>query len=174
MKQDKPDKRKHIKTDKSKLEEQDYEKLKQQVKEYLAGWQRAQADYQNLKKEMEIKVGSIREFAKGALLIDFLPIYTNLLSAFEHIPESDKSKDWAEGFKHIKKQLEDFLVSQGLEKISTVGQTFNHNVHDAVETRWVKDKPEGLILQEVSPGYKLAGNILIHPKVAVNSRGNNL
>jgi len=168
------DKLKHIKTDKNEISNEDISELKRQAQEYLAGWQRAQADYQNLKKEMEIKMGAVNNFAKGALLIDFLPIYTNLLAAWEHIPEADKNKDWAIGFKHIKKQLEGFLANQGLEKIETHDKEFDHDIHDAVDTEWHEDKEEGIILQEISPGYRLDNNIFIHPKVVVNSQTKNL
>lgn len=170
----KPEDEVDLKSSKNKNDKNKLSELKNQAAEYLAGWQRAQADYQNLKKDMEIKIGRVKDFSKGALLIDFLPIYTNLLAAFEHIPEADKNQDWVVGLTHIKKQLEDFLENQGLEKIETVGKNFDHDIHDAVDTLWHEDEKEGLILHEVSPGYRLDNNILIHPKVVVNNQTKNL
>ncbi len=141
-----------------------------QAAEYLAGWQRAKADYLNLKKEMEEKIAQLSVLAKGKVLLDFLPIYNNLLAAFDHIPEKYRQEGWAEGFAHIKSQLEKFLVDQGLERIETVGQKFDPQVYEAIETVSLADKEEGEIVQEISPGYRLNGQILIHPKVVVNSR----
>lgn len=141
-----------------------------QAEEYLAGWQRAKADYLNLKKEMEEKISQLSTLAKGKVLLDFLPIYNNLLAAFDHIPEKYRQESWAEGFGHIKSQLEKFLSDQGLERIETVGQKFDPQVFEAVEMVSFKDKEEGEIVREISPGYRLNGQILIHPKVVVNSR----
>ncbi len=141
-----------------------------QAEEYLAGWQRAKADYLNLKREMEEKISQLSTLAKGKVLLDFLPIYNNLLAAFDHIPEKYRQEGWAEGFSHIKSQLEKFLADQGLERIETVGQKFDPQVFEAIETVSLEDKEEGEIVQEISPGYRLNGQILIHPKVVVNSR----
>jgi len=141
-----------------------------QAEEYLAGWQRAKADYLNLKKEMEEKIAQLSVLAKGRVLLDFLPIYNNLLAAFDHIPEEYRQESWAEGFSHIKSQLEKFLVDQGLERIETVGQKFDPQIFEAIEMVSEEDKEEGEIVQEISPGYKLNGQILLHPKVIVNSR----
>ncbi len=161
------------KKDEKKEEKQQAESVavdwQKQAEEYLAGWQRAKADYLNLKKEMEEKISQLSTLAKGKVLLDFLPIYNNLLAAFDHIPEKYRQESWAEGFSHIKSQLEKFLADQGLERIETVGQKFDPQVFEAIETVSLEDKEEGEIVQEISPGYRLNGQILTHPKVVVNS-----
>jgi len=145
------------------------QELMQQAAERLAGWQRAQADYQNLRKEMEEKLISSRRHVKGDILTQFLPIYQNLLVAFDHIPETERGKDWAIGFQHIKKQLESFFEDLGLEHMRTVGEQFDHNLHEAVESVADDKHQDQEIIKEINPGYTLDGDILLHPKVVVNS-----
>lgn len=148
--------------------------LKKQAAENLQGWQRAKADYLNLKKEMEEKLIAVDRRVKGELLLDFLPVYENLLTAFEHIPSEKQNDDWAVGFLHVKKQLENFFAKAGLERIEVTGRQFDHNLHEAVKTERSEDKEDNEILEEVSPGYKLDGEVLIHPKVVVNQiKANN-
>ena len=145
-----------------------FEKLQAQANEYLNGWQRAKADYVNLKKETDDKILRNSTFVKSKVFTEFLPIYANLLSAFDHIPESEQNASWAVGFFHIKKQLEDFLAEQKIFKIETVGQEFDHNMHDAVEIKHDKEREDNIILTELASGFKLEDEIIIHPKVIVN------
>ncbi len=139
-----------------------------QAEEYLAGWQRAQADYLNLKREMEEKIAQLKDLAKADVLLEFLPIYNNLISAFEHIPDQYQQENWAVGFAHIRNQLDKFLTDQGISRIDAVGQKFDPQIYEAVEVVYQADKEDDEIIKEVVPGYKLGDKILIHPKVVVN------
>ncbi len=145
-----------------------FEKLQAQVDEFLAGWQRAKADYVNLKKEADDKILKNSTLVKSNIFIEFLPIYTNLLSAFDHIPETERNEGWAIGFFHIKKQLEDFLIEQKVIKIKTVGEEFDPNIYDAVEVKHDKKIEDNVILKELSSGFKLGDEVIIHPRVIVN------
>ncbi len=149
---------KNIKTKKELTE------LKVKCEEYLAGWQRAKADYENFKKETETKMGEFSEFVKAGLLSDIIPILDNFAKAVDHVPEDQQKEDWVVGVFHIKKQLEDFLSSNGLEKIKTMGEKFDHNLHEAVGN---KKGEKDIILKEVSSGYKLNGQVVIPAKVIV-------
>jgi len=149
-----------------KKEQIELEQLKTQCEENLKGWQRAKADYENLKKETDKKFAAIADFAKVGLLVDLIPILDNFAKATEHVPEEAIKENWVVGVFQIKKQLEDFLTDNGLEKIKTVGEKFDHNLHEAV----AKEKAEGkkdLIIKEVRSGYKLNGRVIIPAKVIV-------
>lgn len=144
---------------KNKLEE-----LKVKCEEYLAGWQRAKADYENFKKETEQRMAEVSSFAKIGVLSELIPILDNFTKAVEHVPNEQKNDDWVVGIFHIKKQLEDFLMQNGLEKIKTVGEKFDHNLHEAVGQ---ESGEKDLIIKEVNSGYKLNGQVIIPAKVIV-------
>ena len=59
---------------------------KLQATEYLAGWKRAQADYQNLKKETERERAEFMKYANERLLHDLLPMIDQLSLALKHLP----------------------------------------------------------------------------------------
>lgn len=138
--------------------------LKVKCEEYLAGWQRAKADYENFKKETEQRMAEVSSFAKIGVLSELIPILDNFTKAVEHVPNEQKNDDWVVGIFHIKKQLEDFLMQNGLEKIKTVGEKFDHNLHEAVGQ---ESGEKDLIIKEVNSGYKLNGQVIIPAKVIV-------
>jgi len=140
------------------------DELKAQVAENLAGWQRAKADYENLQKETQVKIAELSDYTKASLLTEIIPILDNFNKAVEHVPEDQKDQDWVIGVFHIKKQLEDFLKNNGLEKIETIGKEFDENLHEAVGNE--KGEP-GKILKEVSSGYKLNCKVIVPAKVIV-------
>lgn len=151
---------KKIKKKKTELDE-----LKIKCEEYLSGWQRAKADYENFKKETDKRMGDLTSFAKAGILSDLIPILDNFTKATSHVPEDQKNADWVVGVFHIQKQLEDFLANNGLEKIKTVGEKFDHNLHEAVGKKTSEQKD--IIIKEVSSGYILNDKVIIPAKVIV-------
>jgi molecular chaperone GrpE len=136
--------------------------------EYLQGWKRSQADYQNLQKECAQKQLEYVKYANGELIQELLPIMDNFKAAFRQIPETEKDSAWVVGFSYIKKQFEDMLRQNGVEPIKTEGEPFNPMEHDAVES--VKDETveSGMIIAERKAGYKLNGKVIQAAKVVVN------
>ncbi|NQT49944.1 nucleotide exchange factor GrpE [Candidatus Kuenenbacteria bacterium] len=162
------------------------EDLKQKCEEYLNGWKRAQADYQNLVKEFDGKRNDYVKYANANLIMEILPVLDNFKAAFNQIPEDEKDSPWVVGFGYIKKQLEDFLSQNGVEAVKTVGEKFDSNLHEAVEdskipTRTPQSasgrtmeppskkevKANNIIVQEVRAGYTLNNKCVQVAKVIV-------
>jgi len=145
--------------------EKKVKKIKEKLKlcekeraEYLAGWQRAKADYLNLQREYEKKIADCFKFANHQLILELLPF----LDSFEAAVKNGKD----EGIKHLYNQLLSVLKSNGLEEINTVGEKFNPEIHEAVEI--VKaEKEEGTIIEEIQRGYKFHGKLIRASKVKV-------
>ncbi|OGH82112.1 MAG: nucleotide exchange factor GrpE, partial [Candidatus Magasanikbacteria bacterium RIFOXYB1_FULL_40_15] len=57
---------------------EEVEELKIQCEEYKAGWMRAQADYQNLQKEVENRRSEWARMSEAQILEDFIPVYDHL------------------------------------------------------------------------------------------------
>ncbi|NCN07320.1 nucleotide exchange factor GrpE [Candidatus Falkowbacteria bacterium] len=144
------------------------ETTKIKAAENLAGWQRAQADYANFKKETEDRRKDVVEFANAAFMSEVLPIYNNFKLALGHIPEDQLKLDWVIGLEHIKKQFQEFLKKYKIEEIKTVGEKFNHNCHEAVAHEDNDKYESDMVFAEVQPGYTLNGKILMPAKVKVS------
>ncbi len=148
--------------------------LEKKTQEYLDGWKRAQADYQNLQRETEVNRKKWIQMANAGLLEELLPIYDNFKLAIKHIPEEQKKLDWVIGIIHIKNQLEKILNDNGIEEIKTVGEKFDVELHEAVarqednKSSQMKENNKensNIIQKEIRAGYKLNGKVLYPAKV---------
>lgn len=135
--------------------------------EHLAGWQRARADYSNFKKEQERRQAEIIQFANAAFMAEVLPIYSHFKLALAHFPEEERKSDWLVGLLQIQKQFQEFLKKYQIEEIKTVGEQFDHHQHEAVSHEQKEGFEEDTIFEEVQPGYRLDGKVLLPAKVRV-------
>lgn len=140
--------------------------LQTKCDEYLNGWKRAQADYQNLKKEHEDQMKRLTQITNAGLISQLLPIIDHFELAIRHIPENQEKEEWVQGFYHIKKQFDEFLSKTGIKRIATVGKEFDPNLHEAVSIK--EGKKENEVLEEIQAGYVLGGFVLRHAKVIVS------
>lgn len=143
------------------------EECQKQKDEYLAGWQRARADFLNYKKEEMERIGQFLKYANEDLILKILPILDNIYIAEKKIPEELKDSQWIQGFLKIKNQFENFLKEQGIEEIKSLGEKFDPNFQEVVEEVETKDKESGIIIEEIQKGYKLRGKIVRPAKVKV-------
>ncbi len=145
----------------------DADALKQKADEYLAGWQRAKADYLNLKKQTEKEKEEFARFANAALIIELFPIYGNLKRALEHVPADQQQAEWVKGIGHIQQQFKQLFQQLGIEEIKTVGEHFNHDLHHAV----AKEKQDGIaagtVMAELGPGFTMHGKVVQPAQVRV-------
>lgn len=143
------------------------EESQDQAEQSLAGWQRAQADYANLKKETEKRSKDIVEFANATFMAEVLPVYNHFKLALSHIPEEAKKQDWMIGIEHIKTEFKSFLKKYNIEEIKTVGEKFDTNLHEAVAHEEVEGFTEDTVYEEVEPGYMLGDKVINPAKVKV-------
>lgn len=142
--------------------------LEKKSQEYLSGWQRSQADYQNLLKTTAKEREGLSQQARKEFVLKFLPVYNNLKLAFVYLPEEIKSQEWVKGILHIKDQMSAAFKELGVEQIKTKGQKFDPVFHEAVANEPAsQDISAGYILREVEPGYTLAGEVIVPAKVIV-------
>ncbi len=142
----------------------DFEK---QAAEYLAGWQRARADYQNLKKETDSRMGEYIAGANQALLMELLPLVDYFKNAFKHLPEDLKSSDWVVGIRHIQSKLEQVLAYSGVKEMEVVGELFNPELHESAGEVEVAGAEHGTIIEEVRTGFKLHDKVLQPARVKI-------
>lgn len=152
----------HIEELKKKLEE-----CQKKRDEYLAGWQRARADFLNYKKEEMEKIKEILKYGNENLILKILPILDNFYLIEKKLPENLKNDENLKGVLQIKTQFQDFLKNQGIEEIKTIGKKFDPNFMEAVEEAEAKDKKSGTIIEEIQKGYTIHGKVLRPAKVKV-------
>jgi molecular chaperone GrpE len=135
--------------------------------EYFSGWQREKADFINYKnKEME-RLTEILSASKESMVSDLLPILDNFGLAEKSIPEDQKDKNIM-GLLLIKKQLEDYFKSMGVEEIDAMNKKFDPRLHEAVEEVENKNIEPGVVISEVEKGYTLNSKLLRPSKVKIS------
>jgi molecular chaperone GrpE len=127
--------------------------------EYLNGWKRERADFLNYKKEEKSRIEYFCDRMLEVVILKILHIIDNFEIALK--------SEYNEGFARIKKQLDDFLKSEGVEEIESLGKKFSPDIHEAVEEVKKENIEPGIIIEEVQKGYKLKGKLLRPAKVKV-------
>lgn len=147
------------------------EKLKKcaaEKDEYLAGWQRAKADFVNARKEEEERRAEFIKFAGAEIIYDILPVLDSFDLAFNNENWQKLDKSWQEGIKLIYNKLKDTLKKHRVEQIETMDKKFNPEEHESLGEIEVADKnKEGIVLEEIRKGYKIQNKILRPAQVRV-------
>jgi len=160
-------------------------KLEEKCEEYLGGWKRCQADFENYKKLQEEGREDFRKFAAENLIIQILPVLDNFHASTDHVPANEKDSPWVAGIMHIQKQLEDVLAENNVTEIEAkIGDKFDYNIHEAMhpvkvpleknhakqEIKKFKDESEknnkSKISKIIKKGYRI-GDKIIRPATVV-------
>ena len=140
--------------------------------DYKDNWLRAQADYQNLQKEISEQRAQWAKMSEVQMIEAFVPVYENFKKAFAHGAEGGEDmtqkqcENWKKGIEYIKKQFSDILTSHSVTEISTVGEVFDPNKHEALKEEECEGKKDGEIIQELEGGY-MHGDTVIKPAKVV-------
>jgi len=144
--------------------------------EYMAGWKRAVADYENLKRQSDEDKQNFSRYAHEKMLNDLLPAIDQFETALVHLPDTNEVPEpqkkqidnWLIGIKAVGTLWQQMFDEIGLVKINTDGE-FNPELHSAVSQESDPEQPEGAILKVIQNGYMLKDTVLRPAKVVVNS-----
>lgn len=156
-----------IKTEELSPEERqkELEELRAQRDEYLAGWQRARADFMNHTKEERSRMQEFMKFSEEEVLAELLPIVDNLELGQAQL--KGKEDTVSKGFLQIALQLKQFLKDHQVEELQSEGEKFNPEFHEAAEEVEKEGIEQGTIVEVLSKGYALHGKLLRPAKVKV-------
>lgn len=147
------------------------EKARAQAAEYLDGWQRARAEFANLKKRVEAEREEIRYRSNEELLLKVLPVVDDFERAFQELPPEMEDAAWVNGITMIMNKLHKLLESENVAPLEAAGEPFDPQWHQAMMQEETKDYPDGICIEEIQRGYRL-GDRVLRPalvKVACNS-----
>src|SRR3989344_2635046 len=140
--------------------------LQQQVDELTKALQHERADAENMRRRHEQQIGELRDMVKANVVSELLPAIDNLERALKHVPKDLEGNDYVNGVQATVKQFEKTLSDIGAERIRTVGEVFNPNLHDAMQVEDDGGQKE-IIVEELQAGYKLGDQIIRHALVKV-------
>lgn len=126
---------------------------------------RLQADFQNYKKRVEKEKDDLVSIGVISIVNQMLPVIDN----FERALEQDSSDEsFKEGIKMIYEGLKNALKEKGISEITSLGEEFNPDLHQAVSMGHDENYEENMVINVLQKGYEYNGKVIRHAMVIVN------
>jgi molecular chaperone GrpE len=137
---------------------------------------RALAEAQNVRRRAQQDIEKERKFGIERFARDVLSVADNLGRALSALPTDLESVDPAlrnviVGIQATDRELQSVLERHGVKRVEALGQPFNAEFHQAMMEVEDPSVPAGTIVQELIPGYLIAGRLLRAAMVAVAKGG---
>ena len=137
-----------------------------------------QSRFEQLRKQLQSETDETRQRLnraaderahreKANFIAGLLPVLDNLQRATEAAETGSSPEVIAEGIRQTASSFENALAAAGVEPIDAVGQPFDPELHDAVETVEVEPEDEGKIVADYAHGYKIGDRLLRPARVKV-------
>jgi molecular chaperone GrpE len=137
---------------------------------------RALAEAQNVRRRAQQDVERERKFGIERFAKDVLSVADNLGRALSVLPDDTDAIDPAlrnviVGVQATERELQSVLERHGITRVESLGRPFNAEFHQAMMEVQDPSVPAGTVVQELAPGYLIAGRLLRAAMVAVSKGG---
>ena len=122
------------------------------------------AEYDNYRKRSQREKDSLYADIKADTLLKFLPVYDNLVRALKQ-PTEDEA--YRKGIEMIMTQFCTTMEKLGVEKIESLGRTFDPALHNAVMHVDDETKGENEIVEVFQEGFRLGDKVIRFAMVKV-------
>ena len=144
------------------------EKLRKERDQYLDRLARLQAEFDNFRKRNAREQQDYRDYALVEALKGFLPILDSLDRAAKS--GSTDPAQMRSGIELIDRQFHDALSKLGVQPIEAEGQSFDPNVHQAIQMEETDEAPDNTVIGELQRGYRIKDRLL-RPAMVRVARG---
>ncbi len=137
---------------------------------------RALAEAQNVRRRAQQDIERERKFGIERFAKDILSVADNLGRALSVLPDDTDAIDPAlrnviVGVQATERELQSVLERHGIKRVESLGRPFNAEFHQAMMEVEDPTVPAGTVVQELAPGYLIAGRLLRAAMVAVSKGG---
>lgn len=131
---------------------------------------RLQAEYLNYKTRTQSEISKMLKYEGEDFIKQILSIKDNLERAvmMDDNDLSDEVSKFLSGFKMILGTLNNILETFEVKEVECLGAEFDPTVADAVLTEHNPDKPENVVLEVLTKGYKYKDKLIRPAMVKVN------
>ena len=131
---------------------------------------RALAELDNYKKFAAREKADLIKYGNENIVKDILPCLDNLDRALDHAEKTQDVDSLLSGIKMIQEQLTCCLEKHGVKKIKCIGQEFDPNIHEAIQSIETEEDEDNKVVEEFQKGYLLNNRLLKPAKVSVSKR----
>jgi molecular chaperone GrpE len=137
-----------------------------------------QARFEQLRKQLQSETDETRQRLnraaderaqrdKAEFIAGLLPVLDNLQRATEAAETGSSADVIAEGIRRTAASFENALAAAGVEPIDAVGEIFDPELHEAIETVETAPADEGRVVAQHTRGYKIGDRLLRPARVKV-------
>ncbi len=144
--------------------------LEEKNAELKDSYLRAYAEMDNIKKRSLVEIERKEKYAITGFAKDLLSIADSLERALASVPEDNKDEllnGFVSGMKITQSELNNVFDRYKITKITSVGEKFNPDKHQVIQTVEQADTEDGIIVSEWQSGYMLSDRVLRDSKVVV-------
>lgn len=145
---------------------EEVEVLEQQIADLTEALQRERADVINVRRRHDEQISQLKTHVKSQVIAELLPVIDNFERALKHIPQELEGNDYIKGVNGVVKQFEKTLEQLGVERIKTVGENFDPELHEAIGME-DGDGEHEVVSEELQAGYKIRNDVIRHAMVRV-------
>jgi molecular chaperone GrpE len=142
-----------------------------------------QARFEQLRKQLQSETDGTRQRLnraaderaqreKADFIAGLLPVLDNLQRATDAAEAGSAPEVIAEGVRRTAWSFENALAAAGVEPIDAVGEVFDPELHEAVETVEGAPGDEGKVVAQYTRGYKIGDRLLRPARVKVGRHTN--
>ena len=107
------------------------------------------------------------EAGKARFIESLLPVMDGLDRAIDAAVKEGSSDAILQGIRSIANSFQSALMNAGVEPIASVGEPFNPELHEAVDTEETDPEMDGIVVDEYSRGYRIGDRLLRPARVKV-------
>lgn len=154
------------------------EELESRTKAAEKQVQEVQARFEQLRQQLQRETDETRQRLnraaderaageKGRFIAALLPAMDDLERAIEAVSGNAPRDAMLEGIRRIATSFQSALSSAGVEPIEAVGEEFNPEFHEAVDTEETDRDMDGRVIEEYSRGFRMGDRLLRPARVKV-------
>ena len=139
-------------------------------KELEEKYMRLQAEFLNFKTRTQSEISKMLQYEGEDFIKEIIVIKDNFERAvsMDDNDLSDEVSKFLSGFKMILGNLTALLDKYDVHEIECLGLEFDPHVAEAVLTEHDENKPENVVLEVLTKGYKYKDKVIRHAMVKVN------
>lgn len=130
---------------------------------------RAQADFENTRKRLEMRHADEVARAGERIVINVLPVLDDLDAAIDHAVGD--GSDLVDGLDAVRRKLFAVLEREGCSAIDPFGEEFDPARHNAVQMRDDAEVADHTVVEVFQKGYEMHGRVLRPAMVVVSTGG---
>jgi molecular chaperone GrpE len=142
------------------------------LQQFLSQHKQAVGEFEDVKTRIRREMARDVERSRRAVLSEFLDVLDNLERATSAARGSANVEALLQGLDLVERQFRNKLEGFGIERIESLGETFDPLRHEAVSTVPVADESQdGRVVGVVCHGYAIGDEVLRPAQVAVGRYG---